>query len=305
MPITPPSIFGPKLAIAGLGFLVLAAAAYYAWSPESAPPPAPTPVTPPSKAEARSVVSFDRGRYYTPSVTQGSGRAFAPPSADEDALAAALVERLNKAKNLNAIQDLLAEARSLESAAILKVVDALQSHSDPEVRTLALTLIEGVDSPTLRSTLSKALKDASADVRIQALEVAQHMVDPEMAEIFYGAMEDSHLSVRQLALQAALNQRTDIRDNAIARAATSPQADLAQAGLSFLEATPKKQNIDLVFRALDHANASVREQAHEILFLTLHESFKGSGAARSWWQQNQSAFDDDLVITDPQRFIKQ
>jgi hypothetical protein len=45
-------------------------------------------------------------------------------------------------------------------------------------------------------------------------------------------------------------------------------------------------------------------QAREIIVLTLHLDFKNSGAARSWWQRNQSAFDDDLVINDPQRFIR-
>lgn len=250
------------------------------------------------------MVTFERGRYYTPTVTNDAARTFAPASDEERRRAQALRNELRKAKNLQEIQQHLAEARTLESDAMLGVVQDLQKHGDAEVRTLALTLIEGVNSPAVVAPLRNALSDSSAEVRIQAMEVAQHVVDPALRDVLLQAMEDENISVRQLALQAARNQGPEFYELAVARAATSPKEDLAAAGLALIEATPSKKTIGLVMRGLDHVSPKVRDQAHEMLFLTTHQSFPTSASAQAWWKQNAAAFDDDLVITDPERFIK-
>lgn len=251
----------------------------------------------------RSVVTYERGRYYTPSVTNDAARSFAELTDDERRRADAVREALRKTTGINDIQQQLAEARTLESSALLGVVDDLLKHQDPMVRTLALTLIEGVNGPELVGPLRVAFADLSDEVRIQAMEVAQHLIDPAVRDLLLSMMDDENVSVRQLALQAARNQGEDFAELAVARAATSPLEDMAMAGLTLIEASPAKRKIELVFRGLEHRSARVREQAHEMLFLTTHQSFKNLSEARAWWKQNQDAFDDDMVITDTTRFV--
>lgn len=252
----------------------------------------------------RSVVTFERGRYYTPTVANDAARTFSAVTDDERRLAAEVRRELKKARGLAEIQQHLADARTLESQALLDVVDDLLKHADAEVRTLALTLIEGVNSPAVVPPLRDSLTDSGVEVRIQAMEVAQHVVDPAIREVLLQAMEDENVSVRQLALQAARNQGAEFNELAVARAATSPKEDMAAAGLTLIEASPSKKTVNLVMRGLDHPSERVREQAHEMLFLTMHQSFPNAAAAQTWWKQNQTAFDDDLVIVDPERFIQ-
>lgn len=252
----------------------------------------------------RSLVTYERGRYYTPSVTNDAARSFAELTEDEKRRAEEVRKALRSAGSIDEIQQQLADARTLESAALLDVVDDLLKHDDPLVRTLALTLIEGINSPELARPLRDAFADPSADVRIQAMEVAQHVVDPALCDLLLNMMDDEHISVRQLALQSARNQGEDFAEHAINRAATSPKEDMAMAGLALIESNPSKRTIGIVMRGLDHQSAKVREQAHEMLFLATHQSFKSRAEAQAWWKQYQAAFDDSLVITDAEQFIK-
>jgi len=252
----------------------------------------------------RSMVTFERGRYYTPSISNEAARSFSEATEEERRRAEEVRKALRGAKTIEQIQRELAEARTLESAALLDVVSDLMKHSDPMVRTLALTLIEGINSPALVNPLREAFADPSAEVRIQAMEVAQHLIDPAVRDLLLNMMDDEHVSVRQLALQAARNQGEEVAALAVARAATSPREDMAMAGLALIEASPAKKNLELVMRGLNHQSAKVREQAHEMLFLTTHQSFKNQAEAQAWWKQHQAAFDDDLVIIDPAQFVQ-
>ena len=257
----------------------------------------PAPVAP-------SVVTYERGRMSVAAVTGSPSRNFSEPSPAEKAVARRLCDQLKQNLPVNRVQELLSDARTLESTALLDVASQLHTHTDPEARILGLTLVEGFDSPDIVSLVNRAMKDANDDVRIEAMEVAQHVTDASVYPLLLAAMEDGNLSVRQLALQTATSRPDEIKSQAIARAATSTFEDMANAGLAHLEARPSKMSISLAMRALDHTHQSVRQQAHELLFLTTHQSFRSHADAQAWWTRNQDAFDDDLVIIDPERFIR-
>jgi HEAT repeat protein len=270
----------------------------------------PTPAVPSqeSKAETRpepkeftvarrSIVEFKRGKYATPSAP-AAPVTFAPDSATEDEKARALIARIKTAVGAQQMQQLMAEAASLESRRLLDVVDELQKHSNPDLRAQALAWIEGYSSSAITPTLIRALSDSSVDVRMQALETAMNLNDPAVQGLALTAMQDTDLNVRQIGLQAGLRQSEEIQAQIIEAAARSPHADLAQAGLALVEASPSKANVHLLMEALDHAKAPVREQAHEVLALTLHRSFANQAAAKAWWSKNQQLFDEKLVILD-------
>ena len=135
------------------------------------------------------MVTFERGRYYTPSISNEAARSFSEATEEERRRAEEVRKALRGAKTIEQIQRELAEARTLESAALLDVVSDLMKHSDPMVRTLALTLIEGINSPALVNPLREAFADPSAEVRIQAMEVAQHLIDPAVRDLIESRME--------------------------------------------------------------------------------------------------------------------
>ena len=293
----------PGLAVAGLGLFVFATTRVWK-AGDPVIPPVPQSASSRIEPAARSLVTFERGKYYTPTVANSAARTFAEATEDDRRKAASLVGMLSDGSSLDDVQKLLMEARDIESDAVLPVVNKLLKHTNPDARTLGLTLIEGVDSPALVPAVVQALQDPSPDVRIEAMEVAQQITDASLGEIMLKALDDDNLSVRQLALQSAGRLGDDVRSRAIEKAAGSPRPDLASAAVALLEAEPSKRTVGLVFKALDHPSVSVREQAHEMLFLTMHQSFNSAAHAQSWWQQNQDAFNNDLLITDPERFIK-
>jgi HEAT repeat protein len=294
----------PGAVLAAPGFLLLTFLLSGCGDDKPEPPVTAQPSVKPVAPVDRSVVTYERGEYYTPSVSNHAARAFTDISAEEMKTAKQVRENLRGMTDIGEIQQQLAEARMLESVALMDVVDDLLAHQNPDVRTLALTLIEGINAPQVVQALRRVAKDPSDDVRIQVAEVAQHVVDPSIYDLLLDMMEDENISVRQLALNAARNQGEAAEAQAIARAATSPREDMAAAGLTLIEARPSKKTIDLVMRGLDHNSVNVRQQAHEMLFLVTHQSFNNAAAARAWWRIHQNVFDDDLVILDTEVFLK-
>lgn len=252
--------------------------------------------TPAFRVNRSSVVEYRRGRGYSAaSANVRANTTFAPATPEETKAANALAGRLNLATTRKDVADIFSEARTLQSDALLDVVKAALKKTDVDTKVEALTMIDGVDSPAITPVLASALSDPSLEVRLQAMEAAQKLQGEGVKDLALTAMQDEDLNVRQLGLQTGLKQDPETRKEIISTAVLSPKEDLALASMAMLEATPSKSTINLVIGALGHSRAKVREQAHEMLFLLLKQDFRSSAAAKSWWQQYQGAFDDNLV----------
>ena len=252
--------------------------------------------TPAFRVNRSSVVEYRRGRGYSAaSANVRANTTFAPATSEETKAAHALAGRLNLATTRKDVADIFSEARTLQSDALLDVVKAALKKTDVDTKVEALTMIDGVDSPAITPVLASALSDPSLEVRLQAMEAAQKLQGEGVKDLALTAMQDEDLNVRQLGLQTGLKQDPETRKEIISTAVLSPKEDLALASMAMLEATPSKNTINLVISALGHNRPKVREQAHEMLFLLLKQDFRSSTAAKSWWQQYQGAFDDNLV----------
>lgn len=265
-------------------------------SPEQ--PQERTTTAPAHSATATSVVEFRRGRLAMPSAHPEHGKPFSPSSAADKALVDAALPMLSSKSSAAEVEAQLTQLRQLESAELLRVAHALMQHSEPDARLAGLTLVEGYASQELLPLIQKAQRDTAEEVRIQAMELAQYVLSPEITSTLAPALRDPHPSVRHLALQSALKQDATSRETLLDAAASSPMPDMALAALAHTEASPKKANIGRFFQALDHADASVRAQSHEVLALTLHQSFPDARSAQAWWQQHSSSFNEDMVLTD-------
>lgn len=243
-----------------------------------------------------SVVEYRRGRGFSAASSNvRSNATFAPTTSEETRAAHALAGRLNAATTRKEVADVFAEARALQSDALLNVVKAAMQKADEDTKVEALTMIDGVDSPAITPLLASALRDPSLEVRLQAMEAAQKLQGEGVKDLALTAMQDEDLNVRQLGFDTGTKQDPETREEIIRTAALSPNEDLALASMALLEASPSKNTIATVIGALGHTKPKVREQAHEMLFLLLKQDFKSTSAAKTWWQQYQGAFDDNLV----------
>lgn len=241
---------------------------------------------------------FMRGKY-AGSIRLDPTGVDAAETDEERRRAEALVARLRDGRlPAGQAREIMAEARQLDTAAVLRVAEPLLQHPDEDVRAEALMLADGAASAAALPLLWRGLQDTSADIRALAMETALQVSDPAVQPLVDAGLNDPSEAVRQFALQTGANQDGQIRDDTIVKGLASPHEDLALAALAEAEATPGKSILPHVIGVLDHKSAEVRESAHEMLFLLLGESFSSAAQARAWWAANQGKFDDDLVLAD-------
>ncbi len=241
---------------------------------------------------------FMRGKF-TGSISLDPTGSDAVETGEERRRAEALIARLQGGQTSpGQAREIMAEARQLDTAAVLRVAEPLLQHADEDVRAEALMLADGASTTAALPLLRHGLQDASPDIRALAMEAVRQINDPAVQPLVDAGLDDPSEAVRQFALQAGSGQDGQIREDTFLKALASPHEDLALAALAEAEATPDKNILPHVIGALGHKSAEVRESAHEMLFLLLGESFSSASQARAWWAANKSKFDDDLVLAD-------
>ncbi len=191
---------------------------------------------------------------------------------------------------------LIDQARAFPSEKLCDFALVMLRHPDAQVRTQALTLVEGHDAARILEVVRASLADTDPAVRLQGVEVLKHLRREDAEPIFLSAMSDEDASVRMLAFTSGLEVSETFRSQLLATATSSDREDVAASALTFLEANLTKQHLPQFMAALDHPAAAVRAIAFERLFLTLDMKFHSTAEARAWWEKNQHRFDDDLVM---------
>jgi hypothetical protein len=262
------------------------------------PPPGLSKAGP--AADRRPAVRFQRSKYASSPTSAGGANLDLLETPEERERALQIISRLEAVwGNRTAVGNLMAEARLLETNAILRVAEKLAGHPDEDIRAEAVMLADGSTSTAVLKLLGEVMKDPSPDVRRLAMESALRVEDPATRSVINQGLLDEDLGVRQLAFHVAMNQQEEIRQDVVMRALESPLADLAAAALVEAEAKPSKAMLPKVIEALGHSSAEVREQANEMLTLWFHENFSGPDQAAQWWRQNAGTYDDDLVYSAP------
>ena len=241
---------------------------------------------------------FSRGAY-AGSIRLAPAGVDEAETEDEKRKADALVARARGGNiTSQAARDLMAEARQLQTSAILRVAEALLGSPDEAVRAEALMLADGATGPAAVPLLWRGLGDQSPDIRALAMETAQQLEDASIQPFVEAGLQDDNETVRQFALQAGTRQESQTRTNTIVTGLNSAHADVALAALAEAQAAPSKNLLPHVIKTLGHRSPEVKEAAHEMLFLLLGESFSSANQAGSWWSAHQNLFDDDLVLSD-------
>lgn len=248
--------------------------------------------------QRHTTVSFQRSKYASTFPSPAAGSFDLPETAEERELALAIIRRLELSwGDGEAVRDLMAEARLLETNAILRVAEKLMDHPDEDIRAEALMLADGAGSTAAMKLFTTAMGDTSPDIRRLAMETAQQLIDPSTRGLIETGLGDVDQGVRQLAFHLAMNQQEEIRQEAIVYSLSSPTEDLALVGMVEAEATPSKALLPKVIEALSHPSLEVRESAHEMLALMFHETFENAELAKQWWRENSNQYDDDLVFS--------
>lgn len=243
-----------------------------------------------------SIVTYQRSKYSA--GLSGTGGEFLPVSAEEAELSKRLLSRLAHAKGEKKVfEDVLAEARTMESRLILDVAEKVLESHDPDIRAQGLMLVDGFTTGEILPLVEKGLRDANLDVRQLAMETALPVKSASVEKLVIEGMRDSDTTIRQTALQVGINQEGEIAERALVAGIASAHEDLGMSALALAENELSKRLLPAVFSALEHPSQEIRETARETLYFFFHEPFPTRQAAERWWNQNQSQYDNDLVFT--------
>jgi hypothetical protein len=241
-----------------------------------------------------SIVSYERSKYSV--GLTGSGGEFVPVSEEERKLHARLIERLEKSQGRREVfEEVLAEARSMESELILAVAMQVMESPDAAIRAQGLMLIDGVSDGVVLPLIAKGYGDEDLDVRQLAMETALAVRSPEVEGLVVQGLADADETIRQTAFQVGLNQEGEVAERALMNGMASPYEDLGLAALAMAENELSKKLLPSVIQALDHRSAEVREAAREMMYFFFHENFSSRGDAAAWWAKNQKDYADNLV----------
>ena len=243
------------------------------------------------------VTRYDQGRYGA--LLSGGGRMLLPKNEEEKTRVQALLARLNsEGLSKGTCEAVLAEARTLETEAMLDVVKALLASPEADIRAQALMMLDGAESGAVLPALEQGMKDADLDVRRLAMELALTVQSPMVEGMVTRGMADKDETIRQTALQVGLRQGGVIAERTLASGLGSPHEDLGAASLALLENELSKARMPLALGALDHPSLSVREDARDMLFFLFHERFPDRATAQAWWERHQAEYDENLVLNE-------
>lgn len=252
----------------------------------------------PEGSHPQAVTTYQKGKYS--SGLAGVGDTFADVTDEERALQIQLLQRVDGAKGNRAVlEDVLAEARTLESKVILSIAFKVLESPDAEIRAQGLMLVDGMSDGAVVPLLEKGYDDADLDVRQLAMELALIVRSPEVERLMNRALNDEDETIRQTGFQVGLNQEGEIAERALVQGMASSYEDLGLSALAMAENELSKRLLPSVFKALDHPSLEVKENAQEMMYFFFHEKFSNGAEAAQWWGSNGRYYDDDLVYGGP------
>jgi len=84
------------------------------------------------------------------------------------------------------------------------------------------------------------------------------------------------------------------RRELLGSAAASTDANVAAAAIGQLANDPRKADLELMFRFLDHPDQKIAASARGTIDFFIDAEFQTAAEASNWWQANAASFDDEL-----------
>ena len=84
------------------------------------------------------------------------------------------------------------------------------------------------------------------------------------------------------------------RREVLGAAAESADVNVAAAALGQLANDPRKEDLEVMFRFLDHPDEKIASSARGTIDFLIDVEFQGSAEAGAWWQANAGKFDEEL-----------
>ena len=140
--------------------------------------------------------------------------------------------------------------------------------------------------------------DPAAKLAVMRAAVAKG--GPALAGILKDGLAAAHPQIRYEAVELVepLQGKDEATRRGVLGAAASGDAAVAAGALGQLAQDPRKEDLAVMFRFLDHPDTQVAASARGTIDFFVDAEFKTTAEAEAWWQGNQARFDDELSPVD-------
>ncbi|WP_367871424.1 hypothetical protein [Luteolibacter sp. Populi] len=221
------------------------------------------------RESARAARSAEEGREATRTLRSSvtvelspDMKAFGEGAALDEATAAALEAGRLQGAELHAALGALGRSGGEGMA---KAWEIVRDEHDPAAKLAVMRSAAAKGGPGLAAILKDGLAAAHPQIRYEAVE----LVEP-------------------------LQGKDEATRREVLGAAASGDAAVAAGALGQLAQDPRKEDLALMFRFLDHPDAEVAASARGTIDFYVDAEFKTTAEAQVWWQGNQAQFDDEL-----------
>lgn len=218
--------------------------------------------------------------------------------------AAALVAKFESS---NSVEAKLKFIKSLSTSSfnqdlsVISVVRKALSDPNSKVARAAIELLEDYETPEILPAIAQALKLEDEQIRIMALAPLSAINDPQVIELLAQALSDTSEEVRAAALEVVQEHESDpIKLSIIEKGITSSYDDVKYEVVSMLQDRSDHIAVELLIEGLKDKDPKIREEINETLDFLIGQKFKTYQEAQTWWTQNKSKYDMDLVRIDEQ-----
>jgi len=118
-----------------------------------------------------------------------------------------------------------------------------------------------------------------------------------VAAILKDGLAAGHPQIRYEAvelLEPMQGREEATRREVLRAAAENADVNVAAAALGQLANDPRKEDLEVMFRFLDHPDEKIASSARGTIDFLIDVEFQGSAEAGAWWQANAGNFDEEL-----------
>jgi hypothetical protein len=167
----------------------------------------------------------------------------------------------------NELLTALAGLAQSQEDGMAKAWEIVRDEHDPAAKLAVMRAAAAKGGPAVAAILKEGLAAAHPQIRYEAVE----LVEP---------MQGRDEGTRRELLSAA---------------AASADENVAAAALGQLANDPRKEDLEVMFRFLDHPDEEIAASARGTIDFLIDAEFQSAAEAGAWWQANAGKFDAELA----------
>jgi hypothetical protein len=213
-------------------------------------------------------------------------------------------KRTNDSERKIELLNSLSAMASDQDPCVIRVAQKAVADKDANVALAAVGLLQGYNSPEVLPAISEAMTHKNEDVRQTAVNLLLDINDPQTGNLLVSALSDKSEDIRNSSLDITKYKDKQTQYMVLEKAISSPYDDVKDNSVFMLEYLGGHGAVNILIEAMRNKDAEFHEKVGDALNMLLNQEFKSYNEAKTWWDKNQSKYDEDLTLIEDQQDTK-